>query len=176
MSGELWVFAYGSLMWRPGFPFEDAEPARLTGAQRSLCVYSVVYRGTPQRPGLVLGLEPGGACEGLAFRVPPQHAREARSYLRAREQVTLVYREAMRRVELMDSLQEVHALCYLVDTRHPQYAGRLPIERQAHIVRHSRGRAGSNVDYVVNTVVHLREAGIRDARLERLLGALGRHL
>lgn len=171
---DLWVFGYGSLMWRPGFPFEEAAPARLPGAHRSLCVYSVVHRGTRRHPGLVLGLDAGGLCHGIAFRVRPGHERRTRLYLKAREQVTRVYREAMRPVTLLDGeRRRVRAMCFLVDSAHPQYAGRLPLERQAHLVRRGRGRSGLNTDYVANTVLHLAELGIRDPRLARLLPMVG---
>jgi cation transport protein ChaC len=174
LRGDLWVFGYGSLMWRPGFTYEEAVPARIIGARRRLCVYSVVHRGTRRRPGLVLGLEPGGACDGMAFRVAPERARTVRAYLRAREQVTLVYRETAGIVELKtEGAPRVRALCFMVDTAHRQYAGDLPLERQAHLVRRSHGRGGPNIDYVANTVRHLREAGIHDAPLERLVARLG---
>lgn len=174
LRADLWVFGYGSLMWRPGFTYEEAVPARIIGARRRLCVYSVVHRGTRRRPGLVLGLEPGGACDGMAFRVAPERARTVRAYLRAREQVTLVYRETAGIVELKtEGAPRVRALCFMVDTAHRQYAGDLPLERQAHLVRRSHGRGGPNIDYVANTVRHLREAGIHDAPLERLVARLG---
>jgi cation transport protein ChaC len=173
-ASGLWVFGYGSLMWRPGFVFEEAVPARIIGARRRLCVYSVVHRGTPRRPGLVLGLEPGGACDGMAYRVAPDQARAVRAYLRAREQVTLVYRETAGHVELdLPERPRVRALCFMVDTAHPQYAGDLPLERQVHLVRRSHGRSGPNIDYIANTVRHLREAGVLDAPLERLVAQLG---
>ena len=174
LRGQLWVFGYGSLMWRPGFAYEEAVRARIIGAQRRLCVYSVVHRGTRRRPGLVLGLEPGGSCDGMAFRVAPDQARAVRAYLRAREQVTMVYREAAGILELETAGRpRVRALCYMVDTAHPQYAGDLPLEKQVHLVRRSHGRAGPNIDYVANTVRHLREAGIHDAPLELLVARLG---
>src|SRR5579864_7424696 len=93
---DLWVFGYGSLMWRPGFQFVERLPARLIGEHRALCVYSFVHRGTPEKPGLVLGLDRGGACRGVAFRVTATKRAATVEYLRAREQVTSVYREAMR--------------------------------------------------------------------------------
>src|SRR5579862_38141 len=125
-TGELWVFGYGSLMWRPGFTFREQVPARLRGLHRSLCVYSFFHRGTPERPGLVLGLDRGGMCRGIAFRVAAAAREKTIAYLRAREQVTAVYRETMRRIELEDgSRQQVSALCYVVDRGHAQYAGRL---------------------------------------------------
>src|SRR5215470_9364387 len=121
---DLWVFGYGSLMWRPGFDFIERVEARLIGAHRSLCVYSFVHRGTPERPGLVLGLDLGGACRGVAFRVTAADRAKTIAYLRAREQVTMVYRESIRRVWLEgDPQRQVSALCYVVDRSHPQYAG-----------------------------------------------------
>ena len=99
-KGDLWVFGYGSLIWRPGFEFIERVPARLIGEHRALCVYSFVHRGTPEKPGLVLGLDRGGACRGVAFRVAEEHRAATVAYLRAREQVTSVYREVMRSVWL----------------------------------------------------------------------------
>src|ERR1700755_860726 len=87
-TGDLWVFGYGSLMWRPGFEFIERVPARLIGEHRALCVYSFVHRGTPEKPGLVLGLDRGGAWRRVAFRVAAGKRREVVAYLRAREQVT----------------------------------------------------------------------------------------
>lgn len=171
---DLWVFGYGSLMWRPGFAYEEAVPAGLCGAHRALCVYSIVHRGTARRPGLVLGLDAGGSCQGLAFRVARSRAREARHYLQRREQVTRVYRNVVRRVALLDgSGRDVRALTHVVDRRHPQYAGRLPLPAQARLVRRGRGRSGANVDYLVYTLRHLEEMGIEDKPLRRLLSLFG---
>ena len=125
---DLWVFGYGSLMWRPGFEFIEQVPARLIGEHRALCVYSFDHRGTPEKPGLVLGLDRGGNCRGIAYRVAAEKRAETIDYLRAREQVTMVYRETWRRVWLDDDPQlSVHALCYMVDRGHQQYAGRLTL-------------------------------------------------
>jgi cation transport protein ChaC len=173
-NGDLWVFGYGSLMWRPGFLYEEAVHATLIGAHRALCIYSHVHRGTPRHPGLVLGLDSGGVCEGMAFRVAPRDKQATLAYLRKREQVTNVYHPVLRSICL--KLPEpviAHALCYMVNRRHPQYAGELPVAVQAGLVRRSRGRSGKNTDYVVNTVRHLRECGIVDRRLERLMPMLG---
>ena len=95
-ADDLWVFGYGSLIWRPGFDFLERVPARLIGAHRALCVFSHVHRGTPGRPGLVLGLDFGGACRGVAYRVAAKKRADTIAYLRAREQATNVYRETMR--------------------------------------------------------------------------------
>ncbi len=168
-GGDLWVFAYGSLMWRPDFDFLARHPARLVGAHRCLCVYSFVHRGTPEKPGLVLGLDRGGNCRGIAYQVAAENRVATIAYLRAREQVTMVYREVMRSVWLDDDpKQRVSALCYLVDRGHEQYAGRLTLEQQLHFVRQGHGHSGNNRDYVLATVKEIEAQGYRDAQLHRL--------
>src|SRR5579885_1489961 len=174
-AGDLWVFAYGSLMWRPGFDFLERRPARLLGAHRALCVYSFVHRGTPEKPGLVLGLDRGGNCRGIAYRVAGAKRAATIAYLRSREQVTLVYREVWRTVWLDgDPRQRVQALCYVVDRGHRQYAGNLPLDRQLHLVRQGHGRSGNNRDYVLAAIKEIEAQGYRDERLhllaERLKG------
>jgi cation transport protein ChaC len=172
---DLWVFGYGSLLWQPGFAFVERVPARLIGAHRALCVYSFVHRGTPERPGLVLGLDRGGACRGIAFRVAAADRPATLAYLRGREQVTKVYRESVRSVWLEgDPQQRVPALCYVVDRRHPQYAGRLTLAQQLHYIRQGHGQSGPNRDYVLETVHALEALGYRESELhllaERLKG------
>jgi len=164
---ELWVFGYGSLIWRPGFPHVERRAARLAGAHRALCVYSWVHRGTQERPGLVLGLDRGGACRGIAFRVAPEDWDGVVAYLRAREQVTMVYRERHRPVRFADGSSAM-ALTYLVDRSHHQYAGKLDEETQFQLVAGAHGQSGDNRAYVLNTVAHLTELGISDTVLERL--------
>ena len=132
-KGDLWVFGYGSLMWRPGFEFTEQVPARLIGEHRALCVYSFDHRGTPEKPGLVLGLDRGGACRGVAFRVAAKQRGDVVDYLRSREQTTHVYREVMRSVWLENEARErVSALAYVVDRGHVQYAGRLSLAEQLY--------------------------------------------
>jgi cation transport protein ChaC len=172
-SSEFWVFGYGSLMWRPDFAFLERRPARLIGAHRALCVFSHVHRGTPEQPGLVLGLDRGGSCRGIAYRVAHARREATLEYLRAREQVTMVYRETERLVDLLDDPQRrVHAVTYLVDHSHPQYAGDLPLETQLHLVRQGHGRSGINRDYVLATAKELAALGIRDHALEWLAARL----
>lgn len=172
MSG-LWIFGYGSLMWRPGFDHAESCPALLRGAHRSLCVYSVVHRGTEKKPGLVLGLDAGGSCRGIAFRVRDRQGEATLKYLREREQVTMVYLETLRPVHLLDgSGRKVKAVCFVVDRKHPQYAGRLPVSRQAELVRASKGASGHNVEYVANTLQHLDEMGLREPPLSELMSML----
>ncbi len=204
---ENWVFGYGSLMWNPGFRFSEKRRAVIHGYHRSLCMLSHMYRGTPDRPGLVLGLDIGGACHGIAFKVGDADWAEVIGYLRAREQVTNMYHELVKPVRLversppkarpgpdpglldfgdkgalekkaepMEARQEgmckVPALFYAVNREHRQYAGRLSLEDQLHHVRQGHGQSGSCADYVLSTVQHLREAGIRDHPLEKLVNAL----
>lgn len=175
-TGDLWVFAYGSLMWRPGFDFVERVPARVIGAHRALCVLSYRHRGTPERPGLVLGLDRGGTCRGLAYRVKASKRAATLAYLREREQITKVYRECLRSVWLLgDPARQVQALCFVVDRAHPQYAGRMSLDQQLHHVRQGHGHSGANRDYVISTVKELEALGFRDASLhllaERLKGA-----
>ena len=167
--GDLWVFGYGSLMWRPGFDFIEQVPARLIGEHRALCVYSFDHRGTPERPGLVLGLDRGGACRGIAFRIAAASRDDVINYLRGREQTTHVYREVTRSVWLENEpRQRVAALAYVVDRGHVQYAGRLSLHEQLRYVRQGHGRSGNNRDYVLETVRSIEAQGFRDSQLHQL--------
>jgi len=169
--GDLWVFGYGSLMWRPGFAYAFRCKARLGGWRRSLCVYSHIYRGTPDAPGLVLGLDRGGACAGVAFRVKAALAEPTIRYLRDREQVTSVYLERTVPVAL-ETGERVAALTFVADRRHPQYAGRLDRETMLAILRAGRGQSGDNAAYVIETRDHLAAIGVRDSELEWLAARL----
>ncbi|MGE0666002.1 MAG: gamma-glutamylcyclotransferase [Sphingomonadales bacterium] len=168
---DLWVFGYGSLMWRPGFDYLEARPARLFGFHRSFCVYSWHHRGTRQRPGLVLGLDRGGSCRGRAYRVAREHAADVVRYLDEREMVTAVYRPIRHTVRLPDRL--VTARAYVVDRSHPQYAGKLSAEDQARQIDGARGVSGINTDYLASTVAHLDEMGIVDGPLHEVWRMLG---
>jgi len=170
-AADLWVFGYGSLMWRPGFPFQERRHASVRGYHRSLCVLSHVHRGTPERPGLVLGLDRGGCCHGVAFRVAAAEAEATLSYLREREQVTAVYLERHLAARLDDG-RRLSAVAYVVDRAHPQYAGRLSDEDLVRFVAQGRGVSGANPDYVRSTHEHLLEMGVVDPTLQRIVRAL----
>ena len=173
---ELWVFAYGSLMWRPGFPHQESCRARLDGYHRAFCISSTHHRGSATRPGLVLGLDRGGACEGVAYRVAADRARGVLAYLRERELISGVYRETHVPVSLHDAeRRSVTALAYTVERCHPSYIGRQPLRTLAHQIRGARGVSGENLDYLLNTVRHLADAGIRERGLERLVGLAAPH-
>lgn len=171
----LWVFGYGSLMWQPGFPYVEARHARLEGYSRAFCIYSLHYRGTQLRPGLVLGLARGGTCDGIAFRVAAEDAARVRAYLHARELIYGVYREAMLPAGLIGpgDPETVNVLTYIAETGHPSFAGHLPLARRAAIIRAARGKAGSNLAYFAATLRKLQDLGIRQADLERLAVCAG---
>jgi cation transport protein ChaC len=166
-----WVFGYGSLIWRPGFPFIRQVPALLSGAHRSLCIYSHRHRGTEAQPGLVFGLVRGGSCRGMGFEVENRRWPEVVDYLRERELDKGVYREVLRTVRV-DGVGPVDALAFLVDEKHAQYAGRLEIAEQARLVRAGHGESGPNTEYVLETARTLRRMGITDRYLDELVEVL----
>jgi cation transport protein ChaC len=173
---DLWVFGYGSLMWRPDFAFVERRRARVVGYRRCFCIYSVHHRGSAERPGMVLGLDRGGACDGIVYRVDAADAAVTLAYLRKRELVNGVYREAHMPVEITEGdNREVQALTYIVERAHPSYAGQLPIRVQARLIRGAQGLSGVNLDYLISTLQHLAELGIRERELERILTVIGPH-
>ena len=168
MTASLHVFAYGSLIWRPGFEHLGARPALLRGYHRRFCIWSRHYRGTPEAPGLVLGLDRGGSCQGVVFEVAGADAGAVLAYLDARENLAgeAVYRRRLLRVNPPDG-QAVVAVTYVADRAHPAY-GRPTLATMAATVAAGRGQAGSNRDYLWNTLAQLRALGLRDAGLEAL--------
>jgi cation transport protein ChaC len=167
-STDHWVFGYGSLMWRPGFAFEARSAAVLHGRRRAFCIYSVHHRGTPERPGLVLGLARGGSVRGAAYRIAPADWPEVHAYLKDREQPTETYVEATVQARLADG-RRIIATSFLSDTHHPQWAGDLSLGEQARLIAGAHGLSGANVDYLQDLVDHLRAEGVRDRIMERLL-------
>ena len=173
LPDPLWVFGYGSLMWKPGFPPAESRIARLYGFHRGLCIWSWVYRGTERNPGLVLGLGPGGSCLGVAHRVRGEDRELAAAYLYKREMVTSVYVPVVRDIRLDDG-RKLPALTFIADRLHEPYAGDLSPEEAAAIVQRAEGKSGANVDYVSNTCAILDKLGIPCPRLHRVQSLLGR--
>ncbi|WP_170979482.1 gamma-glutamylcyclotransferase [Roseomonas sp. HF4] len=174
-DGHLYVFAYGSLIWRPGFGHAAAHPALLRGFHRRFCLWSHRYRGTPERPGLVLGLDRGGACRGVAFRVAGVEAAAVLAYLDDRELpdgAEQVYHRRILPVRLLDSGHTVRAVGYVANRGCRLYCGRLSAERAAAAIATGHGQMGPNRDYLLNTLRHLREMGVRDAGLARIAALL----
>ncbi|HWT10406.1 MAG TPA: gamma-glutamylcyclotransferase [Roseomonas sp.] len=174
-DGHLYVFAYGSLIWRPGFAHAAAHPALLRGYHRRFCLWSHRYRGTPERPGLVLGLDRGGACRGLAYSVAGRDAAAVLAYLDDRELpdgAEKVYHRRMLPLRLLESGRVVRAVAYVANRDCRLYCGRLPPERAAAAIAAGHGQMGANRDYLLNTLSHLRTMGVRDAGLDRIAGLL----
>ncbi len=170
---DFWIFGYGSLIWNPGFELVERQKATLHGLHRSLCIYSWVHRGTQEKPGLVLGLDQGGSCQGMAMKAAAENRTQVIDYLRAREMVTAVYLECWRKIALTSG-EAVDALVYRVDQTSPQYARGLSLDHQADIIRTARGGSGHNTDYVKSTVAAMQQEGIRDRRLEYINEKLAR--
>lgn len=167
-DGDFWVFAYGSLIWNPGFAFEERAIATLRGWHRAMCILSTHYRGCEEAPGLVLGLDHGGSCRGLAYRVAPRDVSAVRHYLDGRELISGVYRPGFIPVTLKDG-RRVPAYVYVAKRHHPQYAGRQTPDQAADLIRRGTGSRGSSRDYLASTVAHLDALGLPDPTLRRLL-------
>ncbi len=164
---DFWVFGYGSLMWHPGFPHLEVRPAHLYGYHRHFCVFSHHYRGTKACPGLVLGLDRGGSCNGLAYRVPAAESEEVAAYLHEREMTTYAYDP--RWLRLRTRKGPITAVAFVVDRGHKEYAGRLPLERVVDMIAQGNGERGTCLQYLENTVHHLEALGLSDPTLKRLL-------
>jgi len=165
-DGDIWIFGYGSLMWRPEFPHSDFQTALLGGYHRSLCVYSVKFRGTHECPGLVLGLDRGGSCKGRALRVERGDAQQVFEYLHDREMTHQVYRPKWLPVKIPSGT--VQAYCFVVDRAHKQYTGKLTEDAAVKLIRQGRGKGGPCLEYLRSTIQHLDELGIPDGPLHRL--------
>lgn len=170
-DGDIWIFAYGSLIWSPNFHFVERKTARIDGYHRAMCIESTTYRGTPERPGLVLGLDHGGCCEGVAFKICEECLQETMEYLYQREMDDNVYIPSIHPIHFADNTQ-VSALTFIANRAHPLYVGDLGLEKTADIVSKSAGGRGQNIDYVLNTFEHLQQLKIDDKRLEALCNAL----
>jgi len=168
MSDAFWIFGYGSLMWRPGFEAAERQAATLWGWHRSMCILSTHYRGTPEQPGLVLGLDQGGCCRGIAFRAMPGQAEAVRDYLHERELVSDVYIPRFAPIRLDDG-RRVPAYIFTAKRSHSQYAGHLPPERQRELIRQGQGHGGSSRDYLAATVENLKALGLSGGAMHRLL-------
>jgi cation transport protein ChaC len=165
--GDVWFFAYGSLMWDPGFQPAEVRPALLHGWHRRFCVASAIYRGTPDQPGLSLGLDRGGSCRGLALRIPEVDRDRILAYLADREMPEEIY--SSRGVRLVTESGAVDAYTLVVNRDHALYVPPMALSAMAERIARSAGSRGPNRDYLVQTVRHLDELGISDGLLHRLL-------
>lgn len=172
-TGERWIFGYASLIWRPEFEAAEHRPALVHGWHRALRMRSRVNRGTPQQPGLVFALLPGGACRGVVYRLRRETAEDELERLWAREMPTGVYDP--RLVDCRTPQGVVPALAFTLSRRSESCLGRLPDEDIVHILRHARGRYGTTLDYLAQTARALRERGLNDREIERLMALARRH-
>jgi cation transport protein ChaC len=163
----LWVFGYGSLIWKPEFEFEAREPVRIHGYHRRLCLRSVHYRGTQECPGIVAGLARGGSCLGMAYRVGAADVPEVFFQLWEREMFLGSYRPTWMHARLRDG-SAAEALAFVVRRDAFNYCGNLSAEELVEILVRACGTKGTSLDYLQRTVVALHEAGLRDPHLERL--------
>ncbi|WGF89402.1 gamma-glutamylcyclotransferase [Marinivivus vitaminiproducens] len=165
-EGDIWVFGYGSLIWNPALEYVERRVGRLQGYHRTFCLWTHMGRGTRERPGLVLGLEAGGECQGVLFRIAEAAIDEETHLLWRREMVTNAYEP--RWLEVSSALGVVNALSFVMNTRHERYAGELSDEQVAAVIATAEGNLGRCADYFYNTVAHLDEMGLEDAFLRRL--------
>ena len=171
-KSDLWVFGYGSLMWKPDFVHTDIQEAKLYGFHRAPCVYSWHHRGTEDNPGLVMGLGAGGSCKGRILRVAQADASGVMDYLHDREMISGVYKPTLRQVHMASGRVKIRtALCFVAERNHIQYAGDLPFEEQVNLVRKGVGPSGKCIDYFAETVAHMDELGIADGPLHKLVRA-----
>jgi cation transport protein ChaC len=171
-DGDTWFFAYGSLMWDPCFPFVEREPALLRGFHRAFCVRSLSYRGSPESPGLVLGLDRGGACRGIAFRIASGDRGAAAAAIAERELDRDIY--VCRKLPIRVPAGRVSAHAMVVQRTSELYMGRLPADDVARRIARARGRRGANLAYLADTVAHLDALGIKDGPMHALLRAATR--
>ena len=163
-----WVFGYGSIMWNPGFPFIEQQQAELIGYHRSFCMYSQHHRGTREKPGLVLGLDKGGRCHGMAFRVAKSEWTATIDYLNKRElNGNYAYVPNVLKVNL--SSRKVSAYTYVANPKHQNYAGKLPLDSIVRIIRTAEGIGGSNHSYLAALVRKLDALGSIEESLSDLL-------
>lgn len=161
-----WVFGYGSLIWNPLLHYVERQPALLRGYHRRFCLWSRTGRGTPECPGLVLGLDRGGSCRGIAYRIDRSVVREEFRLLWRREMITLSYCPKWTAVSTNEG--EVKALAFIMNRSHPNYAGHLSIEQTAGVLATAVGRLGSARDYLLQTIAGLQQHGVQDHHLLRL--------
>lgn len=168
--GDLWVFGYGSLMWRPGFSYIEMQAARVAGFVRDMCFLSVHYRGTVDTPGLVCGLmdDKEGVCGGRAFRIAAADAAAVIAYLDERELITDIYHPRTL-TAVLEGGRIVPARGYVADTGHAQFVGAWSDDEKAAAIVAGRGSQGRSLDYLATLVAHLDELGIRDGHMHRLL-------
>ncbi len=166
-SDDVWVFAYGSLIWNPAFHFETSKICRLYGYHRAFCLWTPLGRGSPENPGLILGLEKGGSCNGMVFKLHRDKVEEELDVVWTREMPTGSYVPTWVKVTTEDG--PVNAIAFVIDPNQPRYACKLSVERAAQSIATASGFLGSSAEYLENTVVALEKLGLHDHKLKKIL-------
>ncbi|MDF1792364.1 MAG: gamma-glutamylcyclotransferase [Thalassobaculaceae bacterium] len=165
-ESDVWLFGYGSLIWNPAIEFAEKRTATVHGLHRRFCLRTRLGRGTPEQPGLVLGLDRGGRCRGVAFRIPRDIAEAELDIVWRREMVTYAYRP--RWLKAATDQGPIRVIGFVINRTHDRYCGQLPEDEAAETIARACGFLGPCCEYLFNTVEHLRELGMPDAGLERL--------
>jgi glutathione-specific gamma-glutamylcyclotransferase len=173
---DIWLFAYGSLIWNPACETVERRPAVVPGWHRAFCFTVTRFRGSPDRPGLMMGLDRGGLCRGVAYRIPRADAWAELSKLCRREMSAKPSGNLPRILKARVDGREAPAIAFVVDRRHMAYAGRPPLETVADMLAGACGHWGSGAEYLLNTVLKLEEHGIRDRNLWRLQALVAERL
>jgi glutathione-specific gamma-glutamylcyclotransferase len=172
----LWLFAYGSLLWKPAFEFVESHAAVAQGWHRSFCIRIARFRATPDRPGLMMALDRGGQCRGVIFRIPLEQSEETLHRLFRRELVVRNPPNMARWLKVQTRNGRLTALGFVANQQSRFYSGKLPLHQVADVLSHAAGHWGSCAEYLRETVAHLEERGIRDANLWRLQGLVAERL
>ena len=165
-NSDLWLFGYGSLIWNPAFHYEERVLGRIYGYHRCFCLWTHLGRGSRECPGLMLGLDRGGCCSGVLFRLSPRQIAEELPLVWRREMITAAYRPVWLKGRTANGA--VQAIAFVIDRSHERYASGLDQDAIAEAIARAEGPLGRCADYLVNTTEHLAELGIRDRRLEAL--------
>lgn len=160
---QVWVFAYGSLIWNPVIHYIQRQVGMVHGFHRRFCLWTPVGRGTPENPGLLLGFDRGGCCRGIVYQIDPEIARSELLLLWRREMVVGSY--IPRWVKVSSSAGSLFAIAFLINRAHPSYASKLDLETAVRHIATAHGELGSAADYLNQTIAGLAEAGIRDRSL-----------
>ena len=175
-AGDIWLFAYGSLMWRPACLDEERRPALLLGHHRQFCLWVRRFRGTPERPGLMLALERGGQCHGLALRLRRSTMEQDLDKVLRREIIMKPSAYLPRWLKIRTAVGPLTALGFVINRDCPRYTGPLAESRVAEILAGAVGHIGSGAEYLMHTVAHLEELGLRDRLLWRLQALVAKEL
>jgi cation transport protein ChaC len=167
-AGDIWIFGYGSLIWNPCIHVAEMKRSRLNGFHRRFCLWTHLGRGSPDCPGLMLGMMPGGSCVGVALRVERAHAEAEFDILFRREMVSGSYDPRWVTVQIEGEKKPAKALCFLMNRAHERYAGRLTDAAVADAIARATGPLGACRDYLDHTVAALDALGIHDKPLVRL--------